>query len=115
VLLALPVIHAAPANDVQRRQATGSASMMASSTTAVSTAEASAATPSARQSLQPAPKKQPTCESDLYCPGPLLQAVQLAGLYPDSKTFVDKPGRYPTEQILAYVVLFQDSNKLLTA
>lgn len=31
-----------------------------------------------------------TCDSPIYCPGPLLETVQLAQLYPDSKTFVDK-------------------------
>lgn len=30
-----------------------------------------------------------TCDSPIYCEGPLLKTVQLAGLYPDSKTFVD--------------------------
>lgn len=34
-----------------------------------------------------------TCNSPIYCPGPLLQKVQLAQLYPDSKTFVDKVDR----------------------
>ncbi|CAN0363000.1 unnamed protein product, partial [Hapterophycus canaliculatus] len=27
----------------------------------------------------------------VYCGGPLLEAVQSARLYPDSKTFVDMP------------------------
>lgn len=30
-----------------------------------------------------------TCDSPIYCEGPLLHTVQLAKLYPDSKTFVD--------------------------
>lgn len=29
-----------------------------------------------------------------YCPGELLQLVQLSGIFPDSKTFVDKPTKY---------------------
>ena len=33
------------------------------------------------------PPSQALCDSPIYCPGPLLQAVQLAGIYPDSKTF----------------------------
>ncbi|XP_050685580.1 trehalase-like isoform X2 [Leptidea sinapis] len=31
----------------------------------------------------------PTCDSMIYCHGPLLDTVQMAGLYNDSKTFVD--------------------------
>nr|AYO46921.1 trehalase-2 [Heortia vitessoides] len=31
----------------------------------------------------------PTCDSEIYCHGPLLDTVQMAGLYNDSKTFVD--------------------------
>lgn len=31
----------------------------------------------------------PTCNSLIYCHGPLLDTVQMAGLYNDSKTFVD--------------------------
>lgn len=35
-------------------------------------------------------KTFPRCDSPIYCEGPLLKTVQLAKLYPDSKTFVDK-------------------------
>lgn len=34
-------------------------------------------------------KLPPTCDSMIYCHGPLLDTVQMAGLYNDSKTFVD--------------------------
>lgn len=41
------------------------------------------------------PQEQPWCAgrpgSRIYCPGEILQTVQLAELYADSKTFVDKP------------------------
>jgi hypothetical protein len=30
----------------------------------------------------------------MYCPGELLQLVQLSRIFPDSKTFVDKPTKY---------------------
>lgn len=30
-----------------------------------------------------------TCDSPIYCDGPLLRTVQLARLFKDSKTFVD--------------------------
>ncbi|CAH0764744.1 unnamed protein product [Diatraea saccharalis] len=36
----------------------------------------------------------PTCESEIYCHGPLLDTVQMAGLYNDSKTFVDMKLKY---------------------
>jgi len=73
----------------------------AASSSSVSTAIASAASPAATEPVYPSPQKQWTCRSELFCPGRILQAVQLAGLYSDSKTFVDKPARYPTEQIVA--------------
>ncbi|KAI9494172.1 trehalase [Zychaea mexicana] len=41
------------------------------------------------------------CDSPIYCEGPLLRIVQLASLYPDSKTFVDKPTSRPVDQVLA--------------
>ncbi|XP_008474907.1 trehalase isoform X4 [Diaphorina citri] len=34
-------------------------------------------------------KLPPPCDNDIYCYGPLLHAVQMASLFPDSKTFVD--------------------------
>lgn len=39
----------------------------------------------------PLPPKQPWCPSEIFCAGPLLQSVNLANLFPDQKTFVDKP------------------------
>ncbi|CAH2208252.1 jg11976, partial [Pararge aegeria aegeria] len=36
----------------------------------------------------------------IYCHGPLLHTVQMAGLYNDSKTFVDKKMRSPASVIL---------------
>ncbi|XP_049881795.1 trehalase-like isoform X2 [Pectinophora gossypiella] len=40
-------------------------------------------------------KLPPTCDSMIYCHGPLLDTVQMAGLYNDSKTFVDMKMRGP--------------------
>ncbi|ORY93580.1 Six-hairpin glycosidase-like protein [Syncephalastrum racemosum] len=42
-----------------------------------------------------------TCDSPIYCDGPLLKTVQLAALYPDSKTFVDKPTSKPLNDVLS--------------
>ncbi|KAL0809999.1 hypothetical protein ABMA28_010833 [Loxostege sticticalis] len=36
----------------------------------------------------------PTCFSEIYCHGPLLDTVQMAALFNDSKTFVDMKIRY---------------------
>ncbi|KAI8069147.1 glycoside hydrolase [Gongronella butleri] len=41
-----------------------------------------------------------TCNSPIYCEGPLLKTVQLAHLYPDSKTFVDMPTKKPQDEVL---------------
>ncbi|KAG1148244.1 hypothetical protein G6F37_003514 [Rhizopus arrhizus] len=37
------------------------------------------------------PQTSHSCDSPIYCEGPILKTVQLAELYPDSKTFVDMP------------------------
>ncbi|XP_033323924.2 trehalase [Megalopta genalis] len=41
------------------------------------------------------------CNSPIYCKGPLLQTVQLAGIFPDSKTFVDLRQIHDPEETLA--------------
>ncbi|ORX53048.1 trehalase [Hesseltinella vesiculosa] len=41
-----------------------------------------------------------SCNSPIYCDGPLLKTVQLAQLYPDSKTFVDMPTKNPEDQVM---------------
>ena len=41
----------------------------------------------------------PHC-SEVYCYGPLLETVQGADLYNDSKTFVDKPMRFDPAEVL---------------
>ncbi|KAJ2812298.1 hypothetical protein H4S07_001496 [Coemansia furcata] len=41
------------------------------------------------------------CDSPIYCQGDLLHAVQMAKLFPDDKTFVDKPTLKPPTQVLA--------------
>ncbi|KAG2223974.1 hypothetical protein INT45_013431 [Circinella minor] len=40
------------------------------------------------------------CDSPIYCESPLLKTIQLASLYPDSKTFVDKPTSKPVDEVL---------------
>lgn len=41
------------------------------------------------------------CDSPIYCEGPILKTVELASLYPDSKTFVDKPTTKPVKEVIA--------------
>ncbi|KAJ1852464.1 hypothetical protein LPJ73_002826 [Coemansia sp. RSA 2703] len=41
------------------------------------------------------------CDSPIYCYGDLLHAVQMAKLYADDKTFVDKPTKRPVDEVLA--------------
>ena len=46
----------------------------------------------------------PPCDSAVYCapgPGSLLHVVQMARLFPDSKTFVDMPMKHEEEKVLA--------------
>lgn len=51
------------------------------------------------------PEEQPWCAgrpgSRIYCPGEILQAVQLQELYADSKTFVDKPTVASEDEVVA--------------
>ena len=47
--------------------------------------------------------KIPPCDSKIYCiggPGSLLHTVQMARIYNDSKTFVDKPLKHGPNQTL---------------
>ncbi|KAJ1883267.1 hypothetical protein H4R99_000590 [Coemansia sp. RSA 1722] len=44
---------------------------------------------------------KPACDSPIYCYGDILHAVQMARLFADDKTFVDKPTKAPVDQVLA--------------
>ncbi|PVU84616.1 hypothetical protein BB559_007527 [Furculomyces boomerangus] len=50
-----------------------------------------------------------SCDSQIFCSGPLLEAVQLSGIFPDDKTFVDKPTTKPTADVLAAFAALGDS------
>ncbi|KAJ1975231.1 hypothetical protein H4R35_003241 [Dimargaris xerosporica] len=41
------------------------------------------------------------CQDPIYCTGPILEMVQLSGVYNDSKTFVDQPMLKPEAEIMA--------------
>ncbi|KAM6494266.1 trehalase [Amanita muscaria] len=47
------------------------------------------------------PPKQAWCPSDIFCAGALLQTVDVAQVYPDAKTFVDKPTSKNSTQVLS--------------
>ena len=40
------------------------------------------------------------CKSPIYCSGEILQKIALSELYPDGKTFVDKPTKVNEEEVL---------------
>ncbi|XP_018343589.1 PREDICTED: trehalase isoform X2 [Trachymyrmex septentrionalis] len=45
--------------------------------------------------------KPPPCSSEIYCHGDLLHTVQMAGIYKDSKYFVDMKMKRPANETLA--------------
>jgi len=47
------------------------------------------------------PPKQTWCPSEIFCAGELLQEVNIVKLYPDDKTFVDKPTNRASQEVLA--------------
>ena len=54
-------------------------------------------------------RKTPPCDSPIYCiggPGTLLHTVQMAKIYNDSKTFVDKPLKQGPNHTLTNFELF---------
>lgn len=86
--------------------------MNTSSTTALGTAvptltiSTAVASPSASlgatlPSQAPLPPAQGWCIGQIFCAGSLLQTVNIAQLYSDSKTFVDKPTSKSSQQVLA--------------
>ncbi|KAI6103329.1 glycoside hydrolase family 37 protein [Pisolithus croceorrhizus] len=54
----------------------------------------------------PLPPVQPWCIGQIFCPGAVLQTVNIAQLYSDPKTFVDKPTSKSAQQVLADFTTF---------
>jgi hypothetical protein len=48
----------------------------------------------------------------IYCSGPVREAIQLSGLYPDSKSYVDMPMRVDPEQVLANFNAIDDTSNI---
>ncbi|XP_050056696.1 trehalase-like isoform X2 [Aphis gossypii] len=53
---------------------------------------------------------QPTCLSKLYCESEFMHDIQLARLYPDSKTFVDKKLKCTESEILTHYKALKDTH-----
>ncbi|KJA17435.1 glycoside hydrolase family 37 protein [Hypholoma sublateritium FD-334 SS-4] len=62
---------------------------------------ATAALGSDLPSQESLPPKQAWCPSEIFCAGSVLQTVGIANLYPDDKTFVDKPTSKNASGVLA--------------
>ncbi|TCD65786.1 hypothetical protein EIP91_002225 [Steccherinum ochraceum] len=77
---------------------TGVPSITLSTVVASPTAPLTQAVPLASQ--VPLPPTQPWCPSQIFCAGSLLQTVNVAQIYTDPKTFVDKPTVPPAQQVL---------------
>ncbi|KIK73214.1 glycoside hydrolase family 37 protein, partial [Paxillus rubicundulus Ve08.2h10] len=52
------------------------------------------------------PPVQPWCIGQIFCAGSLLQTVNLAQVYSDAKTIVDKPTSKSSQQVLADFAAF---------
>ncbi|KAG8214941.1 glycoside hydrolase family 37 protein [Butyriboletus roseoflavus] len=52
------------------------------------------------------PPTQPWCIGQIFCPGALLQTVNLAQVYTDAKTIVDKPTSKSSQQVLTDFAAF---------
>ncbi|KAG6910655.1 hypothetical protein DXG01_008699 [Tephrocybe rancida] len=81
---------------------------LAGAQTSVSSVSVATATPSLSVAVGDAlptqaglPPKQAWCPSEIFCAGELLQTVNVAHLYPDDKTFADKPTSKTAQEVLA--------------
>lgn len=109
-LSAVSLVVASPTRvELQRRQDGTPTS------TAVTTAVASptAALDSKLPAQAALPPKQDWCPSEIFCAGAVLQTLNLAQAYPDSKTIVDKPTKGTPQQTLQdYNAFGQDTNDI---
>ncbi|XP_022911040.2 trehalase-like [Onthophagus taurus] len=58
------------------------------------------------------PKKElpPSCDSKIYCQGDLLNTVQMARVFPDSKTFVDLSLSHKKDEVLKNFEIFMENS-----
>uniref|UniRef100_A0A915J566 Trehalase n=1 Tax=Romanomermis culicivorax TaxID=13658 RepID=A0A915J566_ROMCU len=53
------------------------------------------------------------CDSEIYCRGPILEAVHRLHIYPDSKDYVDMPLKFsPNETLDAFNITFPDKENI---
>ncbi|CDZ96699.1 Neutral trehalase [Phaffia rhodozyma] len=94
-LIGLTLWTAAPSVQAQSASASNSGAAASATTSSVAPAEPSTTlAPTALLEPYPALEAQSWCTSPIFCAGEILTTVELAQLYPDSKTFPDKPTRY---------------------
>ncbi|KAJ7611950.1 trehalase [Mycena polygramma] len=84
----------------------GTSSPPLQSTVSQVTVATAVATPSGSASAllpsqAPLPPTQAWCPSEIFCAGPLLQTLNIAGMFADPKTIVDKPTAKPPKTVLA--------------
>lgn len=70
-------------------------------TTSTAVASPSASLGATLPSQAPLPPTQGWCIGQIFCAGSLLQTVNIAQVYTDPKTFVDKPTSKSSQQVLA--------------
>ncbi|OCH84124.1 glycoside hydrolase family 37 protein [Obba rivulosa] len=100
-LLPLARVHAIPQGSPS--SASGDAADTSLPVVTFSTSVASPTVPltNTLPSQVPLPPVQAWCPSEIFCAGPLLQTVNLAQVYSDAKTVVDKPTNKPSQQVLS--------------
>ncbi|KAG6841026.1 hypothetical protein C0991_002574 [Blastosporella zonata] len=79
----------------------GAQSLVSSASVQTATPSLSVAAGDALPTQAALPPKQAWCPSEIFCAGQLLQTVNIADVYPDDKTFVDKPTSKSAQEVLA--------------
>ncbi|EIM86201.1 glycoside hydrolase [Stereum hirsutum FP-91666 SS1] len=102
IAFSVDLARTAPQAGVDSTSVSATATVTSVSTVSVSTVVASptASLSATLPSQVPLPPHQAWCPSEIFCAGEILQTVNLAQLYTDPKTFVDKPTLNSTQSVL---------------
>lgn len=105
---AINVAHAVPQNSITAPPgiSTGAPSITLVTSVASPTAPLTATLPS----QVPLPPVQAWCPSEIFCAGALLQTVNIADLWSDPKTFVDKPTNSSPQSVLTAFAAINSTN-----